>query len=59
MSIGNRLDVRGAHEGLEHRPIEAVVADIGDWDRGRPQEPLRAGLSPEREAELLRKFLRG
>ena len=47
---------KAAEAGLYSRPIEAVVADIAGWDRGRPQEPLKAGLSREREAELLRKF---
>jgi 2'-hydroxyisoflavone reductase len=42
--------------GLVSRPIEAVVADIAAWDQSRPQEPLRAGLTREREAELLAKF---
>lgn len=47
---------KAAAAGLECRPIEAVVFDLADWDRGRPQEPLRAGMTREREAELLRKF---
>ena len=50
---------KAAAAGLQHRPIEAVVADLANWDRTRPHEPLRAGLSREREAELLRKFFRG
>jgi 2'-hydroxyisoflavone reductase len=47
---------RAAAAGLRSRPIEAVVADIAAWDRLREREPLRAGMSWEREAELLRKF---
>jgi 2'-hydroxyisoflavone reductase len=47
---------KAAATGLESRPIEAVVADLSAWDRARPQEPLRAGLTREREAELLRSF---
>jgi 2'-hydroxyisoflavone reductase len=47
---------KAAAAGLETRPIEAVVADIAAWDRDRPQEPLRAGMTREREAELLRTF---
>jgi 2'-hydroxyisoflavone reductase len=47
---------KAAAAGLEHRPIEAVVADLAAWDRTRPREPLRAGLGRDREAELLRKF---
>ena len=45
---------KAAAVGLETRPIEAVVADLAAWDRDRPQEPLRAGMTREREAELLR-----
>jgi nucleoside-diphosphate-sugar epimerase len=44
--------------GLASRPIEAVVADIAAWDQSRSQEPLRAGLTRERESELLAKFSR-
>ena len=42
--------------GLAHRSLDDVVADIAAWDRTRRDEPLRAGMSREREAELLRKF---
>jgi 2'-hydroxyisoflavone reductase len=47
---------RAAGAGLESRPIGAVVADLSAWDRARPQAPLRAGMTREREAELLRMF---
>ncbi|MEW6473647.1 MAG: NAD-dependent epimerase/dehydratase family protein [Actinomycetota bacterium] len=47
---------KAAAAGLENRPIETVVADLARWDRTRPPEPLRAGMSRDREAELLRKF---
>jgi 2'-hydroxyisoflavone reductase len=47
---------KAAAAGLESRPLEAVVAELAAWDRARPQEPLRAGMSREREAELLRTF---
>jgi len=47
---------KAAAVGLETRPIGAVVADLAAWDRDRPQEPLRAGMTREREAELLRTF---
>jgi 2'-hydroxyisoflavone reductase len=50
---------RAAAAGLRSRPIEAVVGDIAAWDRARGGEPLRAGMSREREAELLRKFREG
>lgn len=51
-----RTQVIPVAAGLESRPIEAVVADLAAWDRARRQEPLRAGMSREREAELLRTF---
>jgi 2'-hydroxyisoflavone reductase len=40
--------------GLVNRPVEETVAATLEWDqaRGSP-EPMRAGLSPEREAALL------
>lgn len=47
---------KAAAAGLHNRPIQDVVADLAEWDRTRPQEPLRAGMSREREAEVLRKF---
>jgi 2'-hydroxyisoflavone reductase len=50
---------KAAGAGLRSRPIEAVVADLAAWDRSRPREPLRAGMSRERQAELLRKFREG
>ena len=47
---------KAAAAGLHNRSIEDVVADLAAWDRTRPQEPLRAGMTREREAELLRMF---
>jgi hypothetical protein len=47
---------KAAAAGLHNRSIEAVVADLSDWDQTRPQEPLCAGMTRERETELLRKF---
>lgn len=41
--------------GLTYRPIEKTIADTLAWDNTRdPSIPRLAGLSPEREAELLR-----
>ena len=39
--------------GLRTRPIKDTVRDTLIWARGRGEVELRAGLSPEREAELL------
>jgi len=49
---------KAAAAGLRHRPLDAVVADIAAWDRTRNGAPLRAGLSREREAELLATYRR-
>jgi 2'-hydroxyisoflavone reductase len=37
--------------GLRHRPLAETVADTLSWDRDR--EPLKGGLTPARERELL------
>ena len=47
---------KAAAAGLHSRPVEEVVADLAEWDRARRPEPLRAGMTRQREAELLRKF---
>jgi 2'-hydroxyisoflavone reductase len=40
--------------GLEFRPLEATIRDTAAWDAARPaQTSRRAGLAPDREAELL------
>ncbi|MFN8540185.1 MAG: hypothetical protein U0232_22235 [Thermomicrobiales bacterium] len=40
--------------GLTFRPLAETVRDTLAWDRTRPADaPRRAGLAPEREAELL------
>lgn len=40
--------------GLRHRPLEQTIADTLRWaQHERGDEPLKAGLTPEREAELL------
>lgn len=40
--------------GLDHRPVAETVRDTLAWDRARAQEwPMKAGLSPEREADLI------
>ena len=40
------------NQGSAHRPIEVVVRDIPAGTVSRPREPLRAGITREREAEL-------
>jgi 2'-hydroxyisoflavone reductase len=45
---------RALAAGLTFRPISDTVADTLAWVAEEPRPlPLRAGLSPEREAELL------
>lgn len=39
--------------GLVFRPLIETVADIAEWDRDRGLPPLKAGLSPQRQAALL------
>jgi 2'-hydroxyisoflavone reductase len=50
---------KAAAAGLPSRSVDAVVADVAAWDRTRAGEPLRTGLSREREAELLSRFRAG
>ena len=52
---------RAVEKGLRFRDLETTVTDTLAWHRQRPaeqQQKLRAGLSAEREAELLRGDLR-
>ncbi len=44
---------RARAAGLENRPAEETVEDTLAWDRERGLPPLKAGMSPEREAQLL------
>ena len=50
---------RAVAAGLRFRPIEDTVRDTLEWQRSRPpdvRDRLAAGLSPEQEAELLRRW---
>lgn len=50
---------RAVAKGLRFRALDTTVADTLAWHRTRPaeqQQKLRAGLMPEREAELLAKL---
>ena len=44
---------RALAAGLAPRSTEATVRDTLTWDRARPRAPLQAGLSPDREREIL------
>jgi 2'-hydroxyisoflavone reductase len=49
-----RRSTRAAREaGLPATPLTTTAADVLAWDRGRGEPPLTAGVTPEREAELL------
>jgi len=40
--------------GLRFRPLTTTISDTLNWDRGRDRSvPMKAGLEPSREAELL------
>lgn len=46
---------RAMHAGIAFRPLRETVSDTLEWDRGRPDGIVRrAGISPEREADVLR-----
>lgn len=50
---------RAVARGLKFRELTTTVSDTLAWHRTRPdeqQKKLRAGLAPEREAELLKKL---
>ena len=42
--------------GLTSRPIAETIRDTLKWHATRPEAPLRAGITREREAELLAKW---
>ena len=52
---------RAVAKGLRFRPLEHTVRDTLDWQKQRPagKQTLRAGLTPERETELLKKLRAG
>ncbi len=49
---------RAVKKGLKFRKLETTIAETLEWQKGRPEDKqkLRAGLSPEQEAELLAKL---
>lgn len=44
---------KAVNEGLKFRPLEETVRDTSLWDRERGGEPLKSGLTSERETALL------
>ncbi len=54
---GQVSNARAIAAGLTYRPLETTVKDLMEWFRGLPadrQAKLRAGISREKEAELLK-----
>ena len=50
---------RAAATGLKTRSVEATVSDTLAWDRERDQAwPMKVGLRPDREAQLLAEWHR-
>src|SRR4029077_18091848 len=39
--------------GLAFRPVEETVADTLGWRQSIPDQPMKAGMTAEREAEVL------
>lgn len=44
---------RATAAGLQFRPLQQTVADTLAWDTARKPAPLKTGIAPEREQELL------
>lgn len=60
--FSTRSNARAIAAGLSFRPFAETVSATLDWFRDQPPErqgQLRAGLSPEREAEVLAAWRRG
>jgi len=59
-SLGHGLvaAARAQAKGLKFRPLETTIRETLDWQKTRPAEKqkLRAGLTAEREADLLGKL---
>jgi 2'-hydroxyisoflavone reductase len=52
-------NARAIAKGLRFRDLDTTVRDTLAWQKQRPaeqQQKLRAGLAPEREAELLKQL---
>jgi 2'-hydroxyisoflavone reductase len=59
LNYGRMVNSRAIARGMTFRPLAVTAKDTLDWHRGRDaadQIKLRAGLSREREAELLMKW---
>lgn len=54
--LGRTSNARAVRAGLTFRPLAATIADVLAWHSSRGPVPLEAGLSREREQELLRRW---
>ena len=57
LNYGRMVNTRAIAKGLRFRPLATIAQDTLAWHRTRPaadQTPLRAGLTRDREQELLR-----
>ena len=53
------FDVSKAQQsGLTYRPLSDTIRETLDWELSRPPHTWRAGIPPQREAELLGKWHR-
>src|SRR6266481_2911746 len=54
----NQFNIEKAEAaGLVHRPLEKLVRDVYEWHRSRGKDyKLQSGISPEREADLIRRY---
>jgi 2'-hydroxyisoflavone reductase len=59
-SLGHGLvaSARAEAKGLKFRSLETTIRETLEWQKTRPadKQKLRSGLTPEREAELLKKL---
>ena len=53
MQVNNQ---KAFDKGLSYRPLEETVRDTLSWSRSREPGDRRAGLSPQREQELLEAY---
>lgn len=59
LHYGHMVNTRAIEAGMKFRPLAVIAKDTLEWHRTRTaeqQQELRAGLSRDREKELLRRF---
>ena len=61
LNYGRMVNQRAIDKGMRFRPLATIAADTLAWHRQRPeadQRTLRAGLTRDREADLLQQYAR-